>query len=510
MKNVAVLVWAGILVATGLGICAYKAYILGMPVKADQTTDVWTVEARIGFQAEGGPAIVDLSVPSVMPGFLKLDEHFIANRYGMAIDETGDHRKVQWVKRRAHGAETLYYRISVAPSEQTALWQDRPALPSPPDYEEPYATAIRTIINDVRQESADVFTYTRELLRQLNAPQANQNVALLRAQARSPHEWTNQVIEILKGVRIPARVLWALPINDTSNDAQMVPLLQVHNGSTWLAFNPATGDPGLPANFLPWRIGDAALYRVTGGHGINARFSVTRSHRELLDVVRRGAELKGSIFGDLSLLSLPVHSQNIYRVLLMVPLGALIVVLMRTFVGVSTFGTFMPVLIALAFRETQLLWGIALFSLIVSVGLMLRFYLERLMLLLVPRLTAILVIVVGLMLLTSLITNKLGVERTLSVALFPMVILSMTIERMSITWEESGARDAILNGLGSLLIASLSYLVMNQRDLEHLMFVFPELLLVVLGLSLLMGRYTGYRLSELRRFRNFRGEAARQ
>jgi hypothetical protein len=55
------------------------------------------------------------------------------------------------------------------------------------------------------------------------------------------------------------------------------------------------------------------------------------------------------------------------------------------------------------------------------------------------------------------------------------------------------------------LIASLSYLVMNQRDLEHLMFVFPELLLVALGLSLLMGRYTGYRLSELRRFRNFRG-----
>jgi flagellar biosynthesis component FlhA len=127
------------------------------------------------------------------------------------------------------------------------------------------------------------------------------------------------------------------------------------------------------------------------------------------------------------------------------------------------------------------------------------------MLLLVPRLTAILIIVVGLMLLTSLITNKLGMERTLSVALFPMVILAMTIERMSITWEESGARDAILNGLGSLLIASLSYLVMNQRDLEHLVFVFPELLLVALGLSLLMGRYTGYRLSELRRFRDFRG-----
>ncbi|TAL06774.1 MAG: hypothetical protein EPO03_06340 [Porticoccaceae bacterium] len=505
MRNFAVLVWAAILIAAGLGICAYKAVRLGMPIKADQDTAVWTVQARIGFQGEGGPAIVDLALPSVLPAFTKLDEHFIANRYGMAVDETGDQRKVQWVKRRARGDETLYYRISVAASEQPAHWRDQPALPSPPDYAEPYATAIRAIISDVREQSADVFTYTRALLRQLNAPQPNQNVALLRARAQSPQEWAHQVIDILKGVRIPARILWALPLEGATNDTRMVPFLQVHNGKTWLVFDPATGDPGLPASFIPWRTGEIPLYTVTGGHDVDLKFSVTRGHRELLEVVRRDAQLKGSIFGDLSLLSLPVHSQNVYRVLLMVPLGALVVVLMRTFVGVSTFGTFMPVLIALAFRETQLLWGIALFSMIVSIGLMLRFYLERLRLLLVPRLTAILIIVVGLMLLTSLITNKLGVERTLSVALFPMVILAMTIERMSITWEESGARDAILNGLGSLLVASLSYLLMNQRDLEHLMFVFPELLLVALGLSLLMGRYTGYRLSELRRFRDFRG-----
>jgi hypothetical protein len=505
VKNVAVLIWAAILIAAGLGVCAYKAIRLGMPLRAGQDTAVWTVQVRVGFTGEGGPAIVDLDLPSVLPGFLKLDEHFIADRYGMAVEETGDRRAVQWVKRRARGSETLYYRISVAASDQPAHWHDQPATPSPPAYEEPYTTAINSIIRGVREESADVFTYTRALLRQLDAPQAGQNVALLRARAQTPLEWTHQIIDILRGVRIPARVLWALPLEAPVNDTRMVPLLQVHNGKTWLVFNPETGEPGLPARFLPWRVGDAPLYSVTGGHDAQARFSVTRSHRELLEVVRHDAQLKGSIFGELSLLSLPVHTQNVYRILLMVPLGALVVVLMRTFVGVNTFGTFMPVLIALAFRETRLLWGIALFSLIVSVGLMLRFYLERLMLLLVPRLTAILIIVVGLMLLISLATNRLGLESTLSVALFPMVILSMTIERMSITWEESGARAAILNGLGSLLVASLSYLVMNQRDLEHLMFVFPELLLVALGLSLLMGRYTGYRLSELRRFRDFTG-----
>ena len=42
---------------------------------------------------------------------------------------------------------------------------------------------------------------------------------------------------------------------------------------------------------------------------------------------------------------------------------------------------------------------------------------------------------------------------------------------------------------------------MNLRLVEHLFFVFPELLLAVLAVTLLIGRYTGYRLTEIRRFR---------
>ena len=50
-------------------------------------------------------------------------------------------------------------------------------------------------------------------------------------------------------------------------------------------------------------------------------------------------------------------------------------------------------------------------------------------------------------------------------------------------------------------VASLAYLVMTWAPLEHLVFVFPELLLVLLGCTLLLGRYSGYRLLELFRFR---------
>jgi hypothetical protein len=169
---------------------------------------------------------------------------------------------------------------------------------------------------------------------------------------------------------------------------------------------------------------------------------------------------------------------------------------------VPTFGTFMPILIAMAFRETGLLWGIGLFLAIVGVGLLFRFYLNHLHLLLVARLSAVLTLVIIMMLAISLLSNELGLIQGFSIALFPVVILTMVIERMSISWDESGAVEAFKQGFGSLAVAVLGYLVMTNDQAQHLMFVFPELLLVVLAIAILFGSYTGYRLNELFRFRD--------
>jgi hypothetical protein len=77
---------------------------------------------------------------------------------------------------------------------------------------------------------------------------------------------------------------------------------------------------------------------------------------------------------------------------------------------------------------------------------------------------------------------------------------------MSVVWEERGATEAIQQGLGSLLVAILSYAVMDLELIRHLVFVFPELLLVVLAATILLGRYSGYRLLELYRFRELAGK----
>ena len=82
-----------------------------------------------------------------------------------------------------------------------------------------------------------------------------------------------------------------------------------------------------------------------------------------------------------------------------------------------------------------------------------------------------------------------------------MIILSWTIERMSILWEEEGAKEVFVQGGGSLLTAVLVYLAMTNEFVRHITFNFIGIQLVILAVILMLGNYTGYRLSELKRFK---------
>ena len=69
---------------------------------------------------------------------------------------------------------------------------------------------------------------------------------------------------------------------------------------------------------------------------------------------RRLMEPENPVLASVSLYQLPVGTQSALRALLLFPLGALIVALFRNVVGVPTYGTFMPLLVAFALRGFSL------------------------------------------------------------------------------------------------------------------------------------------------------------
>ena len=73
-------------------------------------------------------------------------------------------------------------------------------------------------------------------------------------------------------------------------------------------------------------------------------------------------------------------------------------------------------------------------------------------------------------------------------------------------WDESGPKEAMQVGLGSMACAVVCYFGMTNPTLMHLIFTFPELLLIVLALSILLGCYNGYKLTEYRRFKKLHSQ----
>jgi len=500
MKQRYVFVLAALLTAIGTAVFFYKWQVLGFPLTENQERPVWTIEAAVSFDSGPGSIKAQLRIPTLTPGFRMLNENSVSRGYGYGTPFGDDGRIAEWTTRRADGEQTVYYRVSVYEDNSVDESDTTPPFPPMPVIKEPLNTAIQVLVEYARERSADTASLTSEVLRRLNDPSRDANVDLILSEVSNEADFVAVVSTILASARIPARVVHGFPLSERLRSADPVSWLEVHDGDRWLYFNPVTGEQTLPKRFLVWWRGNEPLVNVEGGSNVHVEFAIQENHIDAVAIAETQSEKRGSSAIDFSLYSLPIRTQAVYGVLLMIPIGAFVMVIMRNIIGVDAFGTFMPVLIALAFRETKLLWGLILFTLLVTLGLTIRFLLEKLRLLLVPRLASVLIVVVMLMLTISMVSHRLGLEMGLSVALFPMVIISMTIERMSVVWEERGPVDAIRAGVGSMIVAVVAYMFMVMPWLEHLMFTFPELLLVLLALVMLVGRYTGYRLTELRRF----------
>ena len=491
----------------------YKWSALKFPLQPDAKVEVWTVQAHVEYQPRKGANTITLQLPSTAPGFTVLDERFVARNYSKLEESDDDGREVQWAIRRALGEQDLYYRATIvrADGQQDATLDFEPVIAELPVLEEPYATAAQSLLTQVRDRSANNVTFARELLRRLgDTSDPGDEVALLAERYGDDDVARSEfIVQLLATRSIPARVVHGIRLSadEREQESRMHSWLIVHDGLAWHMLDPRTAAEGMPDDLFVWTASGRPLLAIEGEPKSATMFTVSRNLADAMATAERRLEVQDANLVRYSLLSLPLQAQETYRVLLMVPIGAFIMLLLRNLVGVKTYGTFMPVLIALAFRETALVAGVVLFVVVVGFGLIVRFYLERLRLLLVPRLTAILILVVLLMAAVSVISNRLGIEVGLSVALFPMVIMAMTIERMSVAWDERGAGTAIREGIGTLLVAALAYVVMSWPPLEHLVFVYPETLLVLFAMALLLGRYSGYRLSELVRFRALAREA---
>ena len=469
----------------------------GVPFLPGTQQDVWQIEARIEFEALGGPNQVVLTLPPAQDGFELIRESSASSGYGFQIED-GRQRRARWSKRDAEGEQTLFYKLDVVQNDAVVVLPDPAPRLKPLAWDEPYRTAVGDIIDSVVPLSADALTLAQQLIRLMTMQPPDQNVTLLLEQYDPPV----LLARILQEARIPARTVQVLRLADARRRQQLVDLVQVWQDGGWRLLDPTLGPILDATDLLLWQTSTPALFDVIGGTRSRVSFSMIKQTRPALLLASDSPDDPPLV----SLYSLPIEEQSMFKLIMLLPIGALVVVFMRVIIGIKTSGTFMPVLIAMAFLQTDLLPGIVSFVLVVSVGLLIRTYLSALNLLLVARIAVLVVLVIGMISIFSIIAYRLGFMAGLTITFFPMIILAWTIERLSIVWEEESPREVLIQGSGSLFVAVGAFLWMSEPVTRHLAFNFPELHLCVLAFIMLLGRYTSYRLSELWRFGAMRAQ----
>jgi 7 transmembrane helices usually fused to an inactive transglutaminase/Transglutaminase-like superfamily len=347
----------------------------------------------------------------------------------------------------------------------------------------------------------DIFEYCRRTIRSDAEAVHDDAVMALTNKSGTALGRSRSMVALCRAIKIPARLVTGFEIQERSN-AQPRVWVEVFLNQSWVPFDLEYGySQTLPIDYLPVRRGgDLIVFpdKLTPVQSIDPSFSIVRlrpDERVLLTEIRRPTQ----IF-DLTRLPVPMH--NVMSLLLLLPFGALITAIMRNVVGIQTFGTFAPALLAMSFIFADWETGLAILIVVVTAGLVGRGFLEKLRLLMVPRLSIILTTVILCVVFGVSLLDYLGLTPSAQAVLLPLVILTIMIERFYVTSEEDGWMFAMQLAIGTLVVAALCYLVLGWEEIGRQVLIYPEVHFLTIAVFIIVGRYAGYRLTELWRFRD--------
>lgn len=506
---------------------AYKTLIVGLPFIPKDSKNIWNIEIAVRTQPSTKSRKIGFPIPRQSDRISVLSSQYDGKGMSLTIEKTPYGIRGYWLGKSPE-KRTVFYRTVVQIDEKHYRIPSDIILPKNDQRFKEYLNtdyldgndleAIKKIEKEILVETMNTFKSLKEIF----------YFVFEEVLINSKRQWNNlyEIAEHLEADSlgkarlfnalarrqgIPTRIVGGLilkpekRINEKGNyeisywneiniEGKWIPVCANYGNFAYLS------DEYLP---LFWNIEDISTLvnddRSTirfAAHQIDsAHFTIQKYRKEI--------QKSHSWIVNYSLYFLPINVQSVFKILVLIPFGAIVLVVFRNIIGLKTFGIFMPVLLALFFQEIGLGSGIMFFATIVAVGFLLRYFLKKMQLLAVPHLSIILTVVVILLCVFAIFNRNITLFREFTPSLFPIVITTIFIERLGLMIEEEGFQNTVYALLGTMVIAIISHILFSIRTLQTIVFTHPEILLSLISVFIILGKYTGYRLTELIRFREF-------
>lgn len=347
----------------------------------------------------------------------------------------------------------------------------------------------------------NTFEYVYKGLKYENVRGPTDAVSALRLGEASCNGKNRLLVALLRARGIPARVCKGLILQNTQKRTSHA-WTEVLVGDKWVPFCPTSGSYArIPENYLELGKDDRPLFTHSKHIQFDWQWIVQPQENH------KDQAAWSNISNPLNIINYWVRMKDVHvplrliMLILLVPIAGTVICIFRNIFGLVGFGTFMPALIAVAFQETGFFLGSLFFLLMLIMASAFNTCLVRFRLLHIPRLTIVLTfVVIGLVVISIICVNS-GLLRGATVTLFPIAILTLTTERFTQTILEDSWKEAAKRLLITYLTASACFLMIGASSLQLLVLAFPELLLLNIAINLLIGSWSGLRISEYFRFR---------
>lgn len=188
--------------------------------------------------------------------------------------------------------------------------------------------------------------------------------------------------------------------------------------------------------------------------------------------------------------------------LLMLPFVATFIAFARQIIGIRGFGIYITLILAYAFVATGLKYGLLIFFVVISAGTLIRTLIKKIRIMYLPRMAIILSGVTFSIFLLFLAGSFLKFEGLSAISIFPILVMTLIVERFVAAQIERGPKTAIFMTFETLLMATISYFLLEWKLFQQIVLDYSLLsIFILILLNYLLGRWTGLRISEYFRFR---------
>lgn len=502
-----------VLVASTAALVLFKVHALDYSLAETLPLRSYTVSYAIALDGHGGDVRVRTFLPASDVRQQISEEQHDAPGLHLTTESDGMNRVASWSGGDVPDGARIRYAFEAIVREMR--FELPASLPVPSAYPASVAPALRpepdiqvddpAIAQALRRIGADSGTVADRLRRIFDFTAAltarpfkgtTDALTALRLGEASCNGRSRLFVALARAAGIPARLVGGLVLEPGSKKTSHQ-WVEAYVAGHWVPFCPTNGHfARAPDNYLSLYYGDHALFRHTSDINFDYRFEISSA---LVPSPKARASFRVfNVWALFERLELPFL---LLRTLLMLPVGALVVVLFRNVVGMPTFGTFLPALIAAGAGQTGPWWGVIGVVVVVAAVAAVRLLVHRLELLHSPTLAILLGAVTLTLLATAMIAERWELIRLAHVTLFPIAVLAITAERFYLSLTEQGATTAAKELGGTLLVMLACHALMGSLALQILVIGFPEILLLVVAANIYLGRWVGVRLSEYRRFR---------